>query len=288
MGIATRISIRRFLSGAAIVLAFSGLSFAAQGKSLATVSIAPTPEQYAVQPPQLTAGQCAQCHTAPFQGLKESGGKHQFACQSCHNVFHAYSPRKNNYDTIMPKCGSCHAAPHGAKVGDCISCHSNPHTPRKIAASAQIITFCYDCHGAVRKQLDTFPSKHTKVACATCHTSHGFKPSCFTCHTKPHLAGQTVAQCLQCHPVHQPRSIVIPEKTPTHVCSSCHGAIVTKLTKGTSKHATLTCVTCHKGKHRTIPQCTDCHGKPHKASFHEKVPRCLNCHVDVHDLPVMK
>jgi hypothetical protein len=63
---------------------------------------------------------------------------------------------------------------------------------------------------------------------------------------------------------------------------------VTKLSKGTSKHAALTCVTCHKGTHRFIPQCTDCHGKPHNPLFHEKYPRCLSCHIDVHDLPVMK
>jgi len=287
MGIAKHISMRRILSAAAVVLAFAGLTFAAQGKKVATVSIAPTPDQYAVQPQPLTASQCAQCHTGPFQGLKDSGGKHRFACQNCHTVFHAYSPRKGNYDAIMPKCASCHEAPHGAKITACLTCHSDPHTPRKIAAAAPIANFCYDCHGAIRKQLDTSPSKHTKVACTTCHTSHGFKPSCFTCH-KPHVDGQTVAQCLQCHPVHQPRNIEFAANTPSNTCSACHGKIVTKLSKGVSKHAALTCVTCHKGKHRVIPQCTECHGKPHSSSFHEKVPRCLTCHIDVHDLPVMK
>lgn len=286
MNLFKRFNIRRILSGSALVLAFAGLSFASQGKKIATVTIAPSPDQYAVQPLPLTAIQCAQCHTSPFQGLKDNGGRHQFECQNCHNLLHAYSPRKGNYDAIMPKCASCHDALHGAKINDCLACHSNPHTPRKIAATSLITTFCYDCHASIRKQLDTVPSKHTKVACTMCHTSHGFKPSCFTCH-KPHVEGQTVPQCLQCHPVHQPRNIVFPTTTPSNTCSTCHSPIVTKLAKGASKHAALTCVTCHKGKHRFIPQCTDCHGKPHNASFHAKVPRCLTCHIDVHDLPVL-
>jgi hypothetical protein len=277
----------RILTGAAFILVFAGISFAAQGKKAATVSIAPTPEQYAVQPQPLTAIQCAQCHSAPFQGLKDNGGRHRFACQSCHDVFHAYSPRKGNYDAIMPKCASCHETPHGAKITDCVTCHSNPHTPKKITATQQLANFCFDCHGPVRDQLVKFPSKHTKVACTKCHTSHGFKPSCFICH-KPHFEGQTVPQCLQCHPVHQPRQIEFATTTPSNTCSVCHSSVVTKLSKGTSKHKSVVCVTCHKGKHRYIPQCTDCHGKPHNTLFHTKYPRCLSCHIDVHDLPVLK
>jgi predicted CXXCH cytochrome family protein len=282
-----RSGIRRILSGALIVLAFAGMSFAALEKKVATVTMAPTPEQYAVQPQPMVAGQCAQCHTGPFQGLKDAGGKHQFDCQSCHTVIHAYSPRKGNYDAIMPKCASCHEKPHGAKITDCSVCHANPHSPKKIAATAQLTNFCFDCHGTVRNQLASFQSKHTKGACTPSHTTHGFKPSCFACH-KPHADGQTVPMCLQCHPVHQPKQIVFATTTPSNTCSTCHSKIVTKLANGTSKHRTLTCVTCHKGKHRYVPQCTDCHGKPHNASFHEKFPRCLSCHIDVHDLPVMK
>jgi predicted CXXCH cytochrome family protein len=262
-------------------------SFAAsQGKQIATVSIPPTPEQYSTSPQPLSATQCAQCHSTPFQGLKDNGGKHQFACQSCHNLLHAYSPRKGNYDAIMPKCASCHDKPHGAKITDCSACHANPHTPKKIAATAQLTNFCFDCHASVREQLVKFPSKHTKVACSTCHTSHGFKPTCFKCH-KPHTPEQTVTTCTQCHPVHQPTQIFFKSNVPSTTCSTCHGKIFNKLSQSTSKHRSVACVTCHKDKHRTIPQCTDCHGKPHNKSFHEKFPRCLSCHIDVHDLPNM-
>lgn len=281
------ISAGRILSGIMIAVAFTGISLAAtQGKKIATVAIPPTPELYAAEPQPLTAAQCTQCHTGQFRDLKDGGGRHRFSCQSCHNTFHAYNPRKGNWDAIMPKCSSCHETPHGPKITECITCHANPHTPRKIAATPLLANSCFNCHGSVREQLVTFPSKHSKVSCMTCHTSHGFKPSCFTCH-KSHTEGLTLQACLQCHPVHQPRQIALGKDVPSATCGSCHAKILNTLTKSTAKHRTLACVTCHKDKHRYVPQCSDCHGKPHNQLFHDKFPRCLSCHIDVHDLPDM-
>ncbi|NTW98552.1 MAG: cytochrome C [Geobacteraceae bacterium] len=281
------VCVKTILSGIVVFLAFTGLSLASpQGKKSATVTIPATPEQYAGEPQPLTVTQCAQCHTSQFKNLKDNGGRHRFSCQNCHNLFHTYNPRKGNWDKIMPACSSCHEAPHGPKITECGTCHANPHTPRKITTTAQLVNACFDCHGSVRDQLVTYPSKHTKVACTTCHTSHGFKPSCFTCH-KPHIEGQTLPECLQCHPVHQPKQITLSKDVPSSTCGSCHAKVFIKLLRNTSKHRTLACVTCHKDKHRYVPQCTDCHGKPHKPSFHEQFPRCLSCHIDVHDLPVM-
>lgn len=275
------------LSGILMILALTGLSLGAagDGKS-ATVTIPVTPELYATQPKPLTPDQCGQCHPGLFQNLKDSGGKHRFACQKCHSTFHAYNPIKANWAAIMPKCGTCHEKPHGPKITDCAGCHSNPHAPKKISATAQLTTACFDCHGAVRDELIKFPSKHTKVACATCHTSHGYKPSCFACH-KPHEKGQAITTCITCHPVHRPTQIVYGKNVPSATCGSCHGQIYNKLVKGVSKHKAVACVTCHKDRHRFIPECTSCHGKPHQTVLHDKFPRCLTCHVDVHDLPVM-
>jgi len=276
-----------FLSGVVIALALTGVSLAAtQGKKIATVTIAPTPEQYVSTPQTLTAAQCAQCHVNPYQSLKDNGGRHQFACQSCHSQIHAYNPRNANYDAIMPKCATCHQAVHGPKITDCSGCHANPHAPRKIAATQLLVNACFDCHGAVRDQLVKFPSKHSKVACVTCHTSHGLKPSCFNCH-KSHTEGLTLSTCTQCHPVHRPLQIALAKDVPSSTCGSCHGKVFNKLAKNTSKHNALACVTCHKDKHRYVPKCTDCHGLPHKKAFHDQFPRCLTCHIDVHDLPNM-
>lgn len=287
MRTSNRITIKAILTGVVIALAFMGASLAeAQGKKIATVTIPTTPEMYASEPQPLTAIQCAQCHNTPFQNLKDNGGRHRFSCQNCHNVFHAYSPRKGNYDAIMPKCASCHETPHGPKITECSVCHANPHTPKKITVTPQLANFCFDCHGSIRDQLVKYPSKHTKVACMTCHTVHGFKPSCFTCH-KPHTPDQAASTCTQCHTVHQPLQIFFKSNVPSNTCGTCHGKIFTKLSNSTSKHRSVACATCHKGKHRYVPQCSDCHGKPHNKVFHDKFPRCLSCHLDVHDLPNM-
>ena len=281
------VTMKKILSGLVVAIALSGVALAAtHEKKIATVTISTTPEQYAGDPQPLSVIQCGQCHNSLFKNLKESGGLHRFSCQNCHNMFHSYNPRKGNWDAIMPKCSTCHEAIHGPKNTECSACHTNPHAPRKIAISPQLINACFDCHASVREQLVKFPSKHSKVACMTCHTSHGFKPSCFTCH-KPHLDGQALSTCLPCHPVHQPLQITLSKDASSNTCGACHSKVFIKLMRNTSKHRALECVTCHKDKHRYVPQCTDCHGKPHKKVFHEQFPRCLSCHIDVHDLPAM-
>lgn len=281
------ITVKKILAGMMITMALAGVSLAApQGGKIATVTIPPTPSQYAVEPQPLTASQCGQCHPGLFRNLKDDGGRHRFACQNCHNTFHAYSPRKGNWDAIMPKCASCHEAPHGPKVTNCTACHSNPHAPKKIAGSAQLATACFDCHGSVRDQLVKNPSKHTKVACMSCHTSHGSIPSCFSCH-KPHVEGQALTTCIPCHPVHQPLKVTYGRDVPSRTCGSCHAKEFKATSKDTSRHKKVACVTCHKDRHRYIPQCSDCHGLPHQKVIHDKFPKCLTCHIDVHDMPVM-
>lgn len=278
---------KKLLSGLVVVMAFAGIAMAApQGSKIATVTIPPAPDQYASEPQPLTASQCGQCHVGPFNNLKDDGGRHRFACQKCHTVFHAYNPRKQNWDAIMPKCASCHQKPHGAKITDCAACHSNPHAPKKIGSTSQLAIACFDCHAPVREELLKFPSKHTKLACTVCHTSHGYIPSCLTCH-KPHTPGQPLASCKACHPVHRPLQITYGKDVPSATCGACHSKVFNVWQHGTSKHKNVACVACHKDKHRFVPQCTSCHGKPHQQVIHDKFPRCLTCHIDVHDLPVM-
>ena len=62
----------------------------------------------------LTLQDCARCHTTHYNWLKDNGARHQtLACTECHEIFHAYNPVRENYAEIMPKCSSCHDAPHG-------------------------------------------------------------------------------------------------------------------------------------------------------------------------------
>jgi hypothetical protein len=267
------------------VSVIAGMAYAAQENGKLKVQIPPDPQLYSKTPQPLTVEQCGQCHPSVFQNIKKDGGKHTFDCQQCHTAFHIYSPKKANYDAIMPKCDTCHNQPHGAKVTDCATCHSDPHTPGKVAMNASLINACGECHSGPQEQLSKFTSKHSKLACNTCHAAHGQIPSCFNCH-KPHVAGQELETCGQCHPVHRPLQITYPVDSPAATCGACHTTVYTKWQNTPSKHAKVNCALCHHTKHKFVPQCTDCHGSPHPAGLLARYPKCLTCHLDAHDLPV--
>ncbi len=272
---------------AAVILVVSLMAapaFAAGGNGKMKVQIPSDPQLYSSTPQPLTVGQCGQCHPSVFQNIKDNGGKHRFDCQKCHSTFHVYNPRKGNYDAIMPHCDTCHDQPHGAKVTDCSSCH-NPHTPRKVAMSDTLAGACRQCHPGPQEQLESFKSKHSKVACNTCHTAHGLKPSCFNCH-KPHLEGQKADSCATCHPVHRPLQITYANDTPAANCGACHTNVYSKWQKTASKHAKVNCAVCHHTKHKFVPQCRECHKAPHPENILSRYPKCLTCHLDVHDLPI--
>ena len=61
----------------------------------------------------LSPEECGRCHSYQYKWLKEKGGKHQMDCTTCHEQFHAYNPKLQNWDAIMPKCQGCHELPHG-------------------------------------------------------------------------------------------------------------------------------------------------------------------------------
>lgn len=275
------------LAGMLFILATSDNALAGtQPRKVATVSIPATPELYSGEPLQLTPSNCGVCHSAVYHAVKDNGERHRFACHKCHNVSDSHNPDKVTGKALKPRCASCHDRPHGQKVIVCAECHVTPHNPKKLSAKAPIVKFCFECHGTVRDKLAAFKSKHSNITCVTCHTSHGFKPSCLSCH-KPHKQGQALSTCLACHPAHMPRQVQYGKDVPSDICGSCHAKVYAVWEKGFSKHKTISCATCHKNRHRTIPECTDCHGKPHNPVHHTRFPRCLTCHIDVHDIPVM-
>jgi hypothetical protein len=233
----------------------------------------------------LTAADCGRCHASVFNQIKTDGGKHKIDCTKCHAKYHVYNPVKQNWNDIMPKCQTCHGLIHGEKFATCATCHSSPHAPKtQMTMSAEMSKVCGDCHAKVGQELQANPSKHTKVECSSCHhNKHGYIPSCMECH-KPHSAKQTVKDCLVCHPVHKPLVIKYPDNTANEVCGGCHSAVFGKISNTLSKHGQVSCAKCHT-RHKFIPKCEDCHGKPHGAVVLKKFPNCLQCHVDVHDLP---
>ena len=104
-------------------------------------ALAETPYDMEIKP--LTTAECAQCHFSVFEAIKAEGGKHQIDCVRCHTEYHVYSPRKQNFDQIMPKCSACHlSASGGAFHGEakdltpCLNCHADHAAPptRKMKA----------------------------------------------------------------------------------------------------------------------------------------------------------
>lgn len=255
---------------------------------------------YTETPRTLAPVECGSCHGSQYVNLQKSNSKHRFECTECHTELHAYSPAKNNYAEIMPKCTNCHDLPHGEAFPNCSQCHQNPHSPLNIPFSGvsqkikdkagKGVVACQVCHYETEgEEMATFPNKHnTEVGCTGCHADkHGVRPTCFDCH-EPHVTGQVYADCLVCHRPHSAKNILAyPEETPNNVCGSCHTQIFENLQTNHTKHSELHCATCHD-IHGKIPKCQNCHGEPHGATVHKRFPNCIECHVDPHNLPVNK
>ena len=240
-----------------------------------------------VQP--LTLEECARCHTSHYGWLRDNGARHQgVACTDCHEVFHAYNPLRNNYAEIMPKCSSCHDAPHGSAeaVMQCLECHANPHKPLvSIPDPAGLEGRCQLCHDQVAASLKAEVSKHTEQECSSCHSQkHGRIPQCAECHDNHSpMASLETPDCLACHPVHTPLQISYPLTQGTEVCAGCHDDAYGLLQARVTKHSALTCAKCHPA-HGQLPACQECHGEPHSGAIHKKYDVCGACHGIAHDV----
>jgi hypothetical protein len=252
------------LSGFAL-LAAQGIAFAADA-----------PQADAAK---LLNSDCVKCHSKPPADIAAAGSKHKTAvgCQDCH-VGHPPTTKKP-----IPLCSKCHEGKPHYKLAACLGCHTNPHTPLKITFGRNVTDPCLTCHTGQIIKLRENKSKHTALFCSTCHNPHGKVPVCTQCH-KPHYAEQTGADCKKCHQAHMPKNVTYSDKTPSKDCAACHKKAYDLLTASPFKHSKLTCAACHQAKHKMIPQCQTCHGKPHPASMLAQFPKCGFCHSIAHDL----
>jgi len=284
------------MGGLALILVACAPTNQAGSKKKVEASAADT-EFYKMDIKPLAPEECGRCHNYQFKWLQDKGGKHQMDCTTCHEQFHAYNPRKDNWDTIMPKCQGCHELAHGPDFPACMECHQQPHAPKVIqfanlektvtTEGKQAKVVCGVCHNNEGTEFDKFPSKHnTEVNCQGCHAEvHGTIPSCLDCH-QPHIENQVYQDCLQCHAPHSASNIKkYPEDVPNAACSACHDSVYNNLRANVTKHSPLQCATCH-ASHGEIPRCQDCHGEPHGEGLHQRFTSCLDCHVDPHNLPV--
>jgi predicted CXXCH cytochrome family protein len=252
---------------------------------------APAKTPYDAEIKPLTTAECAQCHLSVFETIKADGGKHQLDCVRCHTEYHVYSPRKQNFDQIMPRCASCHLNASGGPfhgesedLTPCLNCHADPHKPLKIPMPAE--ASCAQCHPKEGDEIKNYPSKHTTdVACTDCHAEkHGFIPGCDACHESHSPAVQLAVQdCMACHPVHKPTAMSYPKDTASPICAGCHNDVNDLLQKKLTKHTEVKCADCHPA-HKEIPACSRCHGEPHPKTMVVDVTKCGECHGIAHDL----
>lgn len=252
-----------------------------------TKAAAPEPANpYSAEVKPLTTRECAACHLAVFNTIRDSKQKHQLECTFCHETYHTYRPGKTKWAEIMPDCTRCHGKPHGDKMLGCLECHVNAHAPLTIAATEQLQKGCNVCHGPVAGEITQKKSAHTGLGCTTCHAGkHGYIPGCMECH-EPHVANQPNEACLACHPAHAPLAVTYPVTEPNATCAACHAKAQQDLTASQTKHTGLTCAKCHP-QHRKLMACSECHGQPHAPAMLKKFKTCGDCHGKAHAMPKM-
>lgn len=228
----------------------------------------------------LTNADCAKCHTKPVADIEAKGGKHktEVGCQDCHSTNHPPAVKK-----IIPACSQCHTDKDHYKLNNCLGCHRNPHTPKVITFAKTETNACLTCHKPQIVQLRDNKSKHSALACAFCHDTHGKKPLCTVCH-KSHSADIVAADCQKCHKPHMPKAVTYADSTPSKQCAACHRKAYDLLAASKAKHSKLPCTKCHVAKHKMVPKCQDCHGTPHPAGMMAKFSGCKECHYIAHDL----
>lgn len=227
----------------------------------------------------LSNADCVKCHPKQPSMINEKGAKHKTAvgCLDCH-VEHP--PAGTN---AIPKCSMCHSGkPHYA-LPECASCHKDTHAPLDMKMGEKTTPVCLTCHPQQGNEMKAGPSKHAQLDCSRCHPVHRQFLNCLKCH-EPHTKGMTYETCKVCHAPHHPLDIKYPMETPNETCGACHSDAVDNLKANITKHQKLACAYCHRDKHKVVPPCEACHGKPHAQAIHKKYATCGTCHSTAHTL----
>lgn len=223
---------------------------------------------------------CVKCHANAPKDVDAAGGKHktEVTCMDCHD---GHPPKVKE---IIPACSKCHEGTAHFELEGCLSCHSNPHSPLNFKFADDITGPCLTCHTEQKEKLDANVSAHTELACSFCHVeTHPMVPECLNCH-ESHSENIVQADCNRCHEAHKPLAVAYAEDVPSIQCAACHDEAYALLQASPAKHHDVACVTCHQAKHKMVPRCEDCHGKPHPDGILAKFPSCGDCHSIAHDL----
>jgi hypothetical protein len=252
---------------------------------------------------------CASCHktrsylTAQTRCISCHADVHKptlgAVCETCHQVsadFRAATTAFDHSKSAYPldgahrtvACAKCHVNKvyKGVRFASCTDCHRTPH---KQALSGA----CTTCHTTTETwktqkfehAKTTYPlrGKHAEATCAACHAKPPMQAKldasrCATCHVDVHR-GEFKQDCNACHneSSFKRQEFDHPAATKTRFAL-------------TGKHATATCVACHKG---AAPAAAD--GRARRAlpgragqtvvnavDFRGLSTTCVSCHKDVH------
>ena len=165
---------------------------------------------------------------------------------------------------------------------------------------------CGQCHSRFYYMIKNQGGRH-RIDCRQCHVQfHIYRPGkvpykeilpkCEACHEQVH--GEELTQCTGCHSeVHTPMDIPVGPALE-HGCYICHPKADEEMNTYITQHTELYCSGCHHTRHRTIPECIECHQPhpigmtgigclichpPHKALqiiYPEDIPQesCIGCH----------
>jgi len=230
----------------------------------------------------LSNDDCVKCHFQIPAQVEARGMAHKTSvgCTDCHD---GHPP--SNRD-IIPQCSNCHEGTAHFQLQGCLKCHTNPHTPLDIKLPPNTTDACLTCHDTQGGQLKDHPSKHSTLTCTGCHNEHGRVPECLSCHSG-HSDAMGKDDCRMCHQAHMPLEVAYGPEVPSASCGACHPDAFQMLSVSHAKHGKFLCAKCHQEKHKMIPQCQGCHGKPHPAGIMAKFPKCNDCHGIAHDLVPM-
>lgn len=191
------------------------------------------------------APSCTNCHGESTKHL-EHKGKDKPPKTDITYLKDSKTPAKTRNEACM----SCHeggnrmhwmSSAHAANDVACTSCHKVHAQKDKVRDKTTQAEVCYACHKTQRAEANK-ASHHAinegKVACSSCHNSHGstgpkmlvkntVNETCYTCHTEkrgPFLWEHPVASdnCMNCHNSHGSNNPTLLKTRQPYLCQQCH------------------------------------------------------------------
>ncbi|MEW6321925.1 MAG: DmsE family decaheme c-type cytochrome [Acidobacteriota bacterium] len=226
-------------------------------------------------------------HTRHAKAYAAGGPTGALACESCHGPRSAHVNEPTGALALTSAraqsavCLQCHqggprmgfkAGPHLAGDASCTSCHvvMEAKSERALLAKATERDTCYSCHTEIRAELGKMshhPVREGRMACSSCHNTHGSTPAllakatlndtCFTCHAEkrgPFVWEHAPAResCATCHVPHGSNQRTLLSAKDPFLCLSCHsygGHINLPRYNRTSNPYGNGCSNCHLSVH---------------------------------------